>query len=404
MMNKSESSVKEQKSALLVVALAVFTDMLIYGLIVPILPSYAVSLGISQTEIGLLFSSYAITLLLATPIFGALSDKIGRRSPMLWGLFGLAGATLLFAFAKSFWVLLAARGLQGIAAAITWTSGLALLADLYPPQERGKAMGIALSGQAAGTLLGPTLGGLLYQLGGYQLPFLIATGMALLDGLLRFFLLQDKNHHKSENVLSSFSILGNRELMIVIGVVVIGAAVPSILQPTLPLHLQNDLNISPGIIGLLFAVPTIAYGLATPLIGLLSSRIGYLKAITMGLVMIAISLPLSALPNQIWILACSLALLGISMGMVLAPCLPQLADISQKGKANSYGVTFAIYNTAYSIGMMIGPIVGSVIADIYGLKLSYISIACIILLYMIILNILARNSMKKQVVYNATEE
>lgn len=92
------------------------------------------------------------------------------------------------------------------------------------------------------------------------------------------------------------------------------------------------------------------------------------------------------------------------MGMVLAPCLPQLADISQKDKTNSFGVTFAIYNTAYSIGMMIGPIIGSVIADIYGLNLSYISIACIILLYMVILNIMARNSLEKQIINDATEE
>src|SRR5690242_9819167 len=101
-----ESQVKMsriQKAALWVVAVAVFTDMLIYGMIVPIIPSYAKTLGATQAEIGFLFGSYAITLLLTTPILGVLSDKVGRKLPMILGLFGLAAATILFGFANSFW-------------------------------------------------------------------------------------------------------------------------------------------------------------------------------------------------------------------------------------------------------------------------------------------------------------
>ncbi|MBK3496504.1 MFS transporter [Viridibacillus sp. YIM B01967] len=389
--NSTLVSEKTKKAALLVVALAVFTDMLIYGLVVPILPKYATSLGASQTAIGFLFSSYAITLFIATPIFGALSDKIGRKGPMLWGLLGLGTATILFAFADSFWLLVVARSLQGLAAAATWTAGLALLADLYPSDERGKIMGIALSGQAAGTLLGPTIGGWLYQLGDYRLPFLVAAGLAFIDGLLRLFLLKDVPHPKSEDSPSPFKVLRNRQLLIITGVIIIGASVPSVLEPTLPLHLQKVLSATPGVIGLLFAVPTLAYGLATPIIGTMSTRIGYIKAIIIGLIMVAIALPLVALPDMLWLQVCALAFLGISMGMVLAPCLPQLADISQKSGINSYGITFALYNTAYSIGMMIGPIASSTIADAFGLTISYMTIAAIVLLYMIFLTITSRS-------------
>ena len=375
----------KQKAALLVVGVAIFLDMLIYGLVVPILPTYASSLGASQTQIGLLFGSYAAVMFIATPIFGALSDRIGRRDPMLWGLIILAVATLLYAFAQEYWLLIAARSLQGLAAAITWTSGLAILADLYPSEERGKAMGLALSGQAAGILLGPTIGGWMYQLGGYKLPFLFATALAIADGMLRFFLLRDLPENKSSKFLSSFGLLRNRSLLLISGIVVIGAAVPSVLEPTLPLHLHEKFNAGPGLIGMLFAIPTLAYGLATPWIGKLSSKIGYKKAALLGLVMVAISLPLSALPNSIWMQAASLVLLGVSMGMVLAPCLPALADISEKSGLPSYGITFAIYNTAYSFGMMLGPVTSSVLTDAIGLKLSYLSVGCVALLYMFIM-------------------
>lgn len=174
-MKLSKGAQNKQKAALMVVGLAVFIDMLIYGLVVPILPRYADSLGATQTEIGFLFSSYAIALFIATPVFGLLTDRIGRKTPLLWGLIGLIASTLMFAIAHTFWLLVVARALQGIAAAMTWTAGLALLADLYPSEERGKAMGLALSGQAAGTLLGPTIGGWLYQWGSYQLPFTLPS-------------------------------------------------------------------------------------------------------------------------------------------------------------------------------------------------------------------------------------
>jgi len=385
----------KQKAALLVVGLAIFLDMLIYGLVVPILPRYALSLGATQTEIGFLFGSYAIVLFIATPIFGALSDHIGRRGPMLWGLLGLAAATLLFAFSTSFWMLVVARSLQGLAAAITWTAGLAILADLYPSQERGKAMGLALSGQAAGILLGPAIGGWLYQLGGYQLPFLFAAALALIDGILRLVLLRDFPETKSGNFLSPFGLLRNRSILIIAGVIVVGAAVPSVLEPTLPLHLQEKFQAQPGFIGLLFIVPTLAYGLTTPLIGALSSKIGNKRALMIGLLMVSISLPLASLPDSMWMQAAALALLGVSMGMVLAPCLPELSSLSENSGVPSYGVTFAVYNTAYSIGMMLGPISSSILTDRIGLTSSYLIIGCVALLYMAFLLLsMGRSSLK----------
>lgn len=375
----------KQKSALLVVGLAIFLDMLIYGLVVPILPRFAEQLGANQTEIGLLFASYAVVLFIATPIFGALSDRIGRRGPMLWGLLGLAAATLLFAFADNFPMLVAARSLQGLAAAITWTSGLAIIADVYPSADRGRAMGMALSGQAAGVLLGPVIGGWLYQLGDYRLPFFVAAGLAVMDGVLRVVLLKDLPEPKADGgLLSPFRMLRNRSLLLLAGVVVIGAGIPSVLEPTLPLHLQEHLGAQPGTIGLLFAVPTLAYGLATPLIGKLSGKFGYRRAIAAGLAAVSICLPLAALPASVWLQAAALALLGIAMGIVLAPSLPALADLTDESGQAAYGVTFAIYNTAYSVGMLLGPLLGGTLTGSMGLKLAYLAIGGGVLLYMLL--------------------
>lgn len=170
-----------QYSVLIVVILAIFADMLMYGLVVPFLPVHAESLGASQSEIGLLFSSYALSLFVATPFFGALADKMGRKKLLVLGLMALAVTTLIYAFATSFWVLVLARLLQGFAAAIPWTAGLALLAEVFQKEERGKALGLAMSGQAGGVLLGPPIGGWLYEFGGYHFPFSLLQGLHLLS-------------------------------------------------------------------------------------------------------------------------------------------------------------------------------------------------------------------------------
>ena len=383
-MKKQENLNTNRKKALFVVTLAVFTDMFIHGMIVPILPIYAASLGISQTALGFLFGSYALALLITTPIFGMISDKLGRRGPMLWGILGLAAATLLFAFANTFWFLLLARILQGCAAAITWTAGLALLADFYPSEERGQAMGIALSGQAMGILVGPSLGGWLYQIGGYMFPFFVAAGMAVLDGLLRLLLLKEEPHREKQTEQQPFELLRNQHFLLIVGAVMIGAAVPSALQPTLPARFEAVFHATPLVIGLLFAVPTIAYAVIAPLIGRLSTKLGHTRMTVLGFIITALAMAFVTLPSNIYLEIAALSLIGIGMGMILAPSLPRMADLAQEKENASYGFTFAIYNTAYSVGMMMGPVLSGLLSENFGLQWAYVILAGAIVLYMMV--------------------
>lgn len=383
-MKKQENLNTNRKKALFVVTLAVFTDMFIHGMIVPILPIYAASLGISQTALGFLFGSYALALLITTPIFGMISDKLGRRGPMLWGILGLAAATLLFAFANTFWFLFLARILQGCAAAITWTAGLALLADFYPSEERGQAMGIALSGQAIGILVGPSMGGWLYQIGGYMFPFFVAAGMAVLDGLLRLLLLKEEPHREKQTEQQPFELLRNQHFLLIVGAVMIGAAVPSALQPTLPARFEAVFHATPLVIGLLFAVPTIAYAVIAPLIGRLSTKLGHTRMTVLGFIITALAMAFVTLPSNIYLEIAALTLIGIGMGMILAPSLPRMADLAQEKENASYGFTFAIYNTAYSVGMMMGPVLSGLLSESFGMQWAYIILAGVIVLYMMV--------------------
>lgn len=370
-----------QTHALWVVAIAVFADMLIYGMVVPILPHYAESLGASQGQIGLLFASYAVSLLIGAPLFGLLSDRVGRKGPMLWGLIGLCGATLLFMVADSFWLLVTARLLQGMAAAITWTAGLALLADLYPPESRGRVMGLALSGQAAGTLLGPAIGGWLLQLGGHYVPFLFAAGIALLDAILRLVLLRHVPDRRSGPERGALrGLFRSRTFRLLFAIILLGAAVPAALEPTLPLYLERTFGISSGMIGLLFMVPTGAYGLVAPFIGTLSAKWGNQAVIRVGLALTALSLPLIALPHNLIGVIAMLAFLGVGIGVLMTPTLPELAHCAEQTGAPSYGVVYAAYNTAYSTGLMVGPLASGWLAEWLSLPFAYGAIGVALLL------------------------
>src|SRR3954471_7056455 len=117
--------------AVALVTLATFADIVAYSVAVPVLPDLSRRLGASPTIIGFLFASFGVTLLTLSMPMGAVSDRIGRKAPMVGGLIALAAATLLFAFADSLPWLFAARLVQGGADAITWVVGFALIADRY---------------------------------------------------------------------------------------------------------------------------------------------------------------------------------------------------------------------------------------------------------------------------------
>src|SRR5437763_4218174 len=146
-------------AAVALVTFATFTDIVAYSIAVPVLPDLSRRLGASPTMIGFLFASFGVTLLTVSLPMGAVSDRVGRKAPMVGGLVALAAATLLFAFATSLPWLFAARLVQGAADPITWVVGFALIADRYGLEERGRVSGIVMSGTSAAVMVGPTIGG-----------------------------------------------------------------------------------------------------------------------------------------------------------------------------------------------------------------------------------------------------
>jgi multidrug resistance protein len=354
-----------QTAALLVTALAFHVDMLLYYLLVPLLPRYARDLQLNQMQIGILFGSYAVALLLATFPVAILTDRYGRRAPMLWGLAGLAVTTLVFAVSKQYWLLVVARFLQGIAGSATWLPGMALLADHFPSESRGRAMGTAFAAANLGVLIGPPLSGFLDQSLGPAAPFLLGAGLVALDAAGRAFLLPEVEPERGPR-LPFRQLLSNPVVRLFAGAMALGSGLWALLESTLPLDMDHRLGLTPLRIGLCFAASALAHTFTSPLMGWLSDRIGRVKVLRMGLVLTLLLLPLPVLLPKLWMVVLAMMGLGSTASFIMSPCSPAVADQVERLGSQSFASAFSILNLAYSVGLMIGPLVGGALVQGFG--------------------------------------
>jgi DHA1 family solute carrier family 18 vesicular amine transporter 1/2 len=350
------------KLLVLLLSAALFTDTLLYDMVAPFLPGIVKSqYEGTPAAIGLLFGAYALGLLAATPLMAFLAHRFSSRGPLVCGLLGLASSMALLGSGTHYVALFAGRLLEGIAGAAIWTASLALLAENVPADRRGSVMGMALGVASIGTLVGFPMGGILYDWGGFEIPFLVGGALAL--ALAALFRLAGTANTRAPEPFRPLCLLTDRSYLATAGVVVIGAAILTMLEPLLPLHLGERLGMSPHEIGLMFVPALVAYGAATPLAGWIADRSGRRSTMALGLSITAFCLPLVALPHS-WIgEVCVLIPIGIGCALLLTPCLPELADAVDRRQDGSYGLAYAFFNLAYAVGMLGGPLFGGLAAS-----------------------------------------
>jgi MFS family permease len=180
------------------VAIGLFTDLFLYGLIVPVLPFVLQDrIDIPENKVqsyvsGLLAAYAGASVLFSVPA-GWLADRTkARQTPFLAGLSALLAATILLAFGQTIAVLAVARILQGISAAVVWTVGLAMVLDTVGPEHLGKVIGSIFSFISTGELLAPVLGGVLYSKTGYVGVFGVGAGILVVDFVMRILVIEKK--------------------------------------------------------------------------------------------------------------------------------------------------------------------------------------------------------------------
>jgi MFS transporter, DHA1 family, solute carrier family 18 (vesicular amine transporter), member 1/2 len=331
-----------------VVAFALFMDYLIYGLLIPLTP-HSPAHATSEEELGLLYGGYAVGVLVATPLFGYLGDRIGYRQLMIWGVALSTTALAMFCLAPYFHLLMLGRLFQGAAAAASWTAGLALIAEHFP-EKRVEMMGFALSGSTAGSLLGPVIGGSLYEGGGYTLPFAVTGALTAIDAGLCLFLLPRRQAGPRGNP-DIWPLFLDRSVLVAAAAVGLAAIGWGIIEPLLPPQLVRS-GVTPGVIGLIFTIGSIAYGLTAPLVGWVSDRLPIRTLIAGGTAAMAIALPFLSLCRGAIPAAIGLCVVSVCYAFMLNPTSAELGNAVDRRGLTCYTAVYAIYNIAYAVGQM----------------------------------------------------
>jgi MFS transporter, DHA1 family, solute carrier family 18 (vesicular amine transporter), member 1/2 len=384
-----------RSAALLGVSLFLMCDYMLLLVIVPIVPHYLKDLGTSSIMVGILFSSKGVLQVLANPIWGSITDKYGHKLPMFTGMAVLFASTITFAYVNTYALLLTARAVQGIASAALMTSGMAFLSAIYPSDERGEAMGSAMSGVGIGVMIGPTLGGLAYVSSPFHraLPFLIVAVLILADMVFLFALFRERDQvhsfHSDRQPLvnptddtdvptlvgidnrsmmdesiatsqaSTWTLIKDPQILsVLIGLVLADTSI-SLIEPLLPTWLASDFGVSKGLTGLPLLATSLVYAITAPIIGGWGEGRNRRAIQIAGLLIISIALPVMTVMPNIWSLVIILAIMGFGIGVVDASSLPQLADAVEQRYPGSFGAVFSLGDVALSIGYVIGPLLGT---------------------------------------------
>jgi DHA1 family solute carrier family 18 vesicular amine transporter 1/2 len=346
-----------RSAAAALVTLATFADLLAYSICVPVLPDFARRLGASASMIGFVFASFGITLLAVSVPMGAISDRIGRKAPLVIGMLALAASTMMFANAASLAALFAARMVQGAADGVTWVVGFALIADRYRPEERGRVMGYVMSGTSLGIMVGPSLGGWLYEAGGVALPFQVVSVIALICAA-GFAMLEPRPRGERGPAPSIWAVMRVTPVTVCAAIVVLTGATVAMLEPVLPLFFDRRFGFTPAQIGMLFGVAAVASTLMPLLYGPMIGRWGARRLTLTGLVLTAAWMPVMAAATSFSTALAIIVVQWIAIALIVTPSLAYMAEVTAFAGGDAYGVGYGIYNTAWGVGLLVGPALG----------------------------------------------
>jgi DHA1 family tetracycline resistance protein-like MFS transporter len=373
------------RRALTILFVTVFIDLLGFGIVIPLLPLYAEEFGASPLTVTWLVAVYSLMQFLVAPWWGAQSDRHGRRIILLIGLFGSALSYLIFGLAGSLTVLFVGRILAGIMGANIGVAQ-AYVADVTTLEGRARGMGVIGAAFGLGFIFGPVVGGLLAPFG-LAVPFLAASGLALLNGLLAIVWLPESlppgRRGKSGGAgvtarLTRLAALSRDPAMrgLYIAFFLITFAFAG-LEATLSLWADRRWSLTPAQVAYLFGylglVVTIVQG---GLVGPIVRRLGERRAALTGAGFFAAGLIVTAVASNFYMLAVGLGMLGLGQGLAIPAVSALISVVAPEGRQ---GQLLGISQSLSAMGRVLGPLWGGLALGRIGLAAPYITGAGVVL-------------------------
>jgi DHA1 family multidrug resistance protein-like MFS transporter len=353
-----------KKRVFVVLFFSIFSSMLGIGIIVPLLPIYAESLGASSLWIGVIFSGFSISRSIFMPIVGRWSDKTGRKIFIAIGLLIYATISLGYILSDSVADLVMVRFIQGFSAAMIIPIAFAYIGDISPKSGEGGFMGIFSVSLFAGFGLGPLLGGVLKDQFGLDAAFYAMGSLCFFAFFLVLLLLPELHlHGQIERPRSYVEIIRSP---VTKGLIIFrssNAFTRGILITFVPLFAHDTLRLTASQIGIILSSNILLTSLLQAPSGYMADRLARKGLIFWGSLWFGLCVAL--IPHMRSF--AQIFALNILLGSVGALPLPAAnALVVEEGRRYGMGALMGIFNLSMSLGLAAGPMLGGIIAGLGG--------------------------------------
>ena len=406
---------------LVIVFIAQMVSAIGFSLIFPFLPLYVADLGTNtglslEFWAGMVFSAQAFTMMLVSPVWGALADRYGRKMMVQRAMFGASITILLMAFVRTSEELVLLRAIQGLIAG-TVSAANALVAASAPRERTGFAMGLLQVALWSGVALGPLIGGVMADAFGFRMPFIITAVMLAIGGILVLvgvheeFTPETRQANKSKSIVSEWGhVVHMPGVVQTYAVRFLTALSKSMVVPIMPLFVAmlmlnnftgaylipqpdgvtSGLSAAAGsgistITGLVVGISSLTATVSAVYLGRLGDRIGHRQILIFcALLATALYLP-QAFVSDPWQIVVLQGLTGLAMGGLVASPSALLARYTDPGEE---GAVYGIDNSVVAAARAIAPLVGAGIAVWLGLRMTFLSVSVLLIVVALVSAIL----------------
>jgi len=347
------------KRAFITLFVVVFTGMLGMGIISPLMPLYAESMGASGLWLGIMYSGFALSRMIFTPIIGRLSDRRGRKIFIAIGLLAYTIISFAYAWASNMYALTSVRFLHGVASAMIIPIALAYIGDLTPKGREGAYMNLFSMAMFLGMGSGPILGGFLADTFYLNAGFYAMAGFTALALILLLFLVPtvepSLERSKKAPIAPLRTIIRDNKVKAISLSLAGRAFYRQGISAFLPILAVSTMGMSVANIGLILSIFMLTDGFAQGLLGPLADRFNKKKLIIIG----GITSPIFVLfiphmPAGVMLLA---MLLPTALCGAIARTAVTALSVELGNKYNGMGSVIGISRSAVNLGMVIGPMV-----------------------------------------------
>lgn len=358
-----------------------FLGMMAMNLVVPFLPFYLRELGVTNPDelarwSGLVFSGPFMTAFIATPFWGAMGDRHGRKLMVIRALFGLTVSQLLIGFAQDVTQIFLFRLLQGALSGFI-ASTLALVSTSTPRERIGYALGLLQSSTAAGTVIGPFVGGLLADFIGYREIFFIVAGLCFIAAIVVTRNVEEIASVSSDPVriftpFHNFRLMvTDKHLRIIALTLILAQTSVQMIEPIFALFIETfttETRFLSTLTGAIFAIAGVFMVFSAPWWGKRNDRLGFKRNLIMALTGTGIAYSFHLIVPNLFALTGLRALLGFARGGIL-PTLYSLTNLHAPSDRKSGMIGIASSLTIS--GNMVGPIIGGMIGGQLGVRACF---------------------------------